>query len=269
MPPRVLFVGRGFPRGDAPNTWGTMSVADLAAGRMRAMSQVVLVLGDRALEALDPRGVEDAGRATRTATVVAPTRAAAEVIATWARSYVGEVVSEPRLPQRVREIASRPLRARMEPSEWLPDGGDGVRSGADRSAHRGEGRSRTSAIGESSASADAPPRNPDAERLARVLTTLDVPRVETWAAAAGLSAHQLYRACVVGFGRSPRRLIECYIFAQIRAGRREGLTTAAIADSLGYSDAPTLLRVLRSAGSRLSSPPTVGDPRASRRSTVG
>lgn len=121
MRSRVVFVGRGLPRDGATGRWASVPLREFLAGRARALSPVVVVLGDRALAETTPADVRRTVAGTRSVVVAAPERSPVEVIAFWARDGVAEFVSASRLGDRLRELEARPLRARIAPTVWLRD----------------------------------------------------------------------------------------------------------------------------------------------------
>lgn len=233
MRARVVFVGRGLPKDGAAGRWATMPLREFVAGRARAMSPVVPVLGDRALADTTPAAVRRAVAGTRTVLLAAPGNTLVEVVAFWARSGVVEFVSEPRLADRLRTLESRPLRVHLAPADWLPD----------------------------------PPRNPRAVELLDALTSLDAPRVAAWASRVGMSRFQLDRLSRRYFGPSAGAVCRRYVAASVAAERALGARLESIADALGYADGATLRRVLRRNAREIASPrrdPERPEPRAGR-----
>ena len=173
----------------------------------------VIVVGDRAIDKLDPVRFQRATRRLRSPILLCPEQCVPHRLARWVEFGVGSTVTVADLPRRLRRLIAAPSRPRrLRLREWF-------------------GRTQGLSV--------------EARRVLKLLPASHPLQVHAWASRGGMTLEQLHDFCVEELDLLARDILWRYVETVVRDARARGATWTKCAHLVEYSDASTLMRGFR------------------------
>lgn len=220
----VLLVGWSRSEPVLTGAW-TVRISPAELSTTAVGSGSVLVLGDAAIDTLDPRRLRERLHGERVAIVLCPDRLPARALARWMEHDFSDIVLPEELHCRLEDLCMAGVRPAVPQEAWVH--------------------------------VDPPPQSLALRALA-VVPRLNQPfSVSEWVETLGWPRTKLRRVCVEELGASPRAVLWSYVQAVVAAGRKQGMTAERLATLLGYSEPSALSHAFTKRGARVPGGPRV------------
>lgn len=225
MSPKIAFVGWSAPQIAAKGrVLPPVNVIECGPEVLRGRpleALAGLVIGDRALETLDPRAVGRRLEGWAVEFCLFASRVPDATIELWKTHGFERKFANGDLGDRVTAWIPRPVRPQVEISEVLTE----VTVTAEMSD--------------------------DALGALEALDRTETCRIQDWAEAAGIDRHRLFRVCRGEFEEPPEDILWRWFEAGVRVMRAQGATLDEIAIEYGYSSGGSVQRAFRRRNRRI------------------